>query len=94
MISGSPRRVLDQLVALREETGHFGTLLMGGHDWDRPPALAPIDGAFGDRGDAEVLASRGRHPSEMSESPRAAPPAGEPSAARLPTGGADPPRPT
>ena len=20
----------------REETGHFGTLLMGGHDWDRP----------------------------------------------------------
>jgi alkanesulfonate monooxygenase SsuD/methylene tetrahydromethanopterin reductase-like flavin-dependent oxidoreductase (luciferase family) len=36
MIAGSPRRVLDQLVALREETGHFGTLLMGGHDWDRP----------------------------------------------------------
>jgi hypothetical protein len=28
--------VLDQLVALREETGHFGTLLMGGHDWDKP----------------------------------------------------------
>ena len=36
MIAGSPRRVLDQLVALRDETGHFGTLLMGGHDWDRP----------------------------------------------------------
>jgi alkanesulfonate monooxygenase SsuD/methylene tetrahydromethanopterin reductase-like flavin-dependent oxidoreductase (luciferase family) len=36
IIAGSPRRVLDQLVALREETGHFGTLLMGGHDWDRP----------------------------------------------------------
>lgn len=36
MIAGSPRRVLDHLVALREETGHFGTLLMGGHDWDRP----------------------------------------------------------
>ena len=32
----APRRVLDQLVALREETGHFGTLLMGGHDWDKP----------------------------------------------------------
>jgi hypothetical protein len=28
--------VLEQLVALREETGPFGTLLMGGHDWDRP----------------------------------------------------------
>ena len=36
VIAGSPRRVLDQLVALREETGHFGTLLMGGHDWDKP----------------------------------------------------------
>jgi len=36
IITGSPRRVLDQLVALREETGHFGTLLMGGHDWDKP----------------------------------------------------------
>ena len=36
IIAGSPSRVLDQLVALREETGHFGTLLMGGHDWDQP----------------------------------------------------------
>jgi alkanesulfonate monooxygenase SsuD/methylene tetrahydromethanopterin reductase-like flavin-dependent oxidoreductase (luciferase family) len=36
IIAGSPRRVLDQLVALRDETGHFGTLLMAGHDWDRP----------------------------------------------------------
>ena len=36
IIAGSPRRVLDQLVALRDEIGHFGTLLMGGHDWDRP----------------------------------------------------------
>ena len=36
IISGSPRRVLDQLVALRDETGPFGTLLMAGHDWDRP----------------------------------------------------------
>ena len=32
----SPGRVLDQLVALREETGSFGTLLATGHDWDRP----------------------------------------------------------
>ncbi len=36
VIAGSPRRVLDQLVALREEIGPFGTLLMTGHDWDRP----------------------------------------------------------
>jgi alkanesulfonate monooxygenase SsuD/methylene tetrahydromethanopterin reductase-like flavin-dependent oxidoreductase (luciferase family) len=36
VIAGSPRRVLDQLVALREEVGHFGTLLMSGQDWDQP----------------------------------------------------------
>ena len=36
VIAGSPRRVLDQLVALREDTGPFGTLLMTGHDWDQP----------------------------------------------------------
>ena len=36
VIAGSPRRVLDQLVALRDEIGHFGTLLMAGHDWDQP----------------------------------------------------------
>jgi alkanesulfonate monooxygenase SsuD/methylene tetrahydromethanopterin reductase-like flavin-dependent oxidoreductase (luciferase family) len=36
VIAGNPRRVLDQLVALRDEVGHFGTLLMGGHDWDQP----------------------------------------------------------
>jgi alkanesulfonate monooxygenase SsuD/methylene tetrahydromethanopterin reductase-like flavin-dependent oxidoreductase (luciferase family) len=37
IIAGSPSSVLDQLVALREEIGDFGTLLMAGHDWDRPP---------------------------------------------------------
>ena len=36
VIAGSPRRVLERLVALREESGHFGTLLMTGHDWDDP----------------------------------------------------------
>jgi alkanesulfonate monooxygenase SsuD/methylene tetrahydromethanopterin reductase-like flavin-dependent oxidoreductase (luciferase family) len=36
VIAGGPRRVLDQLVALRDETGPFGTLLMTGHDWDQP----------------------------------------------------------
>jgi len=28
--------VVDQLVALREEIGPFGTLLMSGQDWDQP----------------------------------------------------------
>jgi alkanesulfonate monooxygenase SsuD/methylene tetrahydromethanopterin reductase-like flavin-dependent oxidoreductase (luciferase family) len=36
IVAGSPRRVVDQLVALRDEIGHFGTLLMAGHDWDQP----------------------------------------------------------
>jgi alkanesulfonate monooxygenase SsuD/methylene tetrahydromethanopterin reductase-like flavin-dependent oxidoreductase (luciferase family) len=36
VIAGSARRVLEELVALREESGPFGTLLMTGHDWDRP----------------------------------------------------------
>ena len=36
IIAGTPARVLEQLVALREETGPFGTLLMAGHDWDQP----------------------------------------------------------
>ena len=36
IIAGSPRCVLDQLVALRDEIGPFGTLLMAGHDWDQP----------------------------------------------------------
>jgi alkanesulfonate monooxygenase SsuD/methylene tetrahydromethanopterin reductase-like flavin-dependent oxidoreductase (luciferase family) len=36
IIAGRPEHVLEQLVALREEIGPFGTLLMAGHDWDRP----------------------------------------------------------
>jgi alkanesulfonate monooxygenase SsuD/methylene tetrahydromethanopterin reductase-like flavin-dependent oxidoreductase (luciferase family) len=36
IIAGRSERVLEQLVALREEIGPFGTLLMAGHDWDRP----------------------------------------------------------
>ena len=36
IIAGGPRRVLGQLVALRDEVGHFGTLLMAGHDRDQP----------------------------------------------------------
>ncbi len=36
VISGGPKRVLDQLVALVDEVGGFGTLLMTHKDWDRP----------------------------------------------------------
>ena len=36
VIHGSPRTVLDQLVALRERVGPFGTLLMTGLDWSGP----------------------------------------------------------
>jgi alkanesulfonate monooxygenase SsuD/methylene tetrahydromethanopterin reductase-like flavin-dependent oxidoreductase (luciferase family) len=36
VIAGTPGRVLDRLVALRDEIGPFGTLLMTGHDWDDP----------------------------------------------------------
>jgi alkanesulfonate monooxygenase SsuD/methylene tetrahydromethanopterin reductase-like flavin-dependent oxidoreductase (luciferase family) len=33
---GSPRTVLDKLVAFRDEVGPFGTLLMTGIDWEGP----------------------------------------------------------
>lgn len=34
--AGTPKRVLDQLIALREEVGDFGTLVSVAHDWDDP----------------------------------------------------------
>ena len=33
---GSPKTMLDKLVAFREEVGPFGTLLMTGVDWTGP----------------------------------------------------------
>lgn len=33
---GSPDTVADKLVALRDETGHFGTLTITAHEWDDP----------------------------------------------------------
>ncbi len=36
VISGGPRRVLDKLVALVDELGWFGTLLVTHKDWDNP----------------------------------------------------------
>jgi hypothetical protein len=38
VIYGSPRTVLDELVAFREQVGPFGTLLMTGLDWSGPNA--------------------------------------------------------
>jgi alkanesulfonate monooxygenase SsuD/methylene tetrahydromethanopterin reductase-like flavin-dependent oxidoreductase (luciferase family) len=36
VIYGSPQTFLDKLVALRDEAGPFGTLLMTGLDWSGP----------------------------------------------------------
>ena len=33
VIHGSPAKVTDEILAFREETGDFGTLLYAGHDW-------------------------------------------------------------
>jgi len=37
MIAGSPRTVLDRLIALGDQVGPFGTLVMTAHDWDDGP---------------------------------------------------------
>ena len=36
VISGSPRTVLDRLVAVVDEVGYFGALLVTQKDWDNP----------------------------------------------------------
>jgi alkanesulfonate monooxygenase SsuD/methylene tetrahydromethanopterin reductase-like flavin-dependent oxidoreductase (luciferase family) len=36
VLHGSPQRVLDQLVAIVDEVGPFGTLLLTHKDWDKP----------------------------------------------------------
>src|SRR5262249_35724479 len=36
VLHGSPKRVLDQLVALVDAVGYFGTLLLTHKDWDKP----------------------------------------------------------
>ena len=33
VIAGSVNKVVDQILALRERTGPFGTLVYAGHDW-------------------------------------------------------------
>jgi hypothetical protein len=44
VIHGSPRTVLDKLVALRERVGPFGTLLQIGLDWSGPNEAWERDG--------------------------------------------------
>jgi alkanesulfonate monooxygenase SsuD/methylene tetrahydromethanopterin reductase-like flavin-dependent oxidoreductase (luciferase family) len=44
VIHGSPRTVLDRLVALRERVGPFGTLLQIGLDWSGPNEAWERDG--------------------------------------------------
>jgi alkanesulfonate monooxygenase SsuD/methylene tetrahydromethanopterin reductase-like flavin-dependent oxidoreductase (luciferase family) len=36
VIAGTPQRVADRILALRNEVGAFGTLLYTGHDWIDP----------------------------------------------------------
>ena len=33
VIAGSVNRVVDEILAFREEVGDFGTLVYAGHDW-------------------------------------------------------------
>jgi len=37
IVVGSPKTVLDKLIAFRDDVGPFGTLLMTGYDWDDEP---------------------------------------------------------
>lgn len=44
VIWGTPEKVADDLLAFREETGDFGTLLYAGHDWqDRDLAIRSME---------------------------------------------------
>ncbi|MGH6953687.1 MAG: LLM class flavin-dependent oxidoreductase, partial [Alphaproteobacteria bacterium] len=36
VIAGTVESVVDQILALRESVGHFGTLVYAGHDWIDP----------------------------------------------------------
>ena len=44
VICGTPNSVTDQILAFREETGEFGTLLYAGHDWmDKTLAIQSME---------------------------------------------------
>ena len=59
---GSPKTLLDKLVAFRDEVGPFGTLLMTGLDWSGRNGAweREFDAASGGRGDAEIPSARDR----------------------------------
>ena len=63
---GTVNKVVDQILAMREETGDFGELVYAGMDWVDPsarPALDAVDGRTGDaarqRGDRQAGQDRG-----------------------------------
>lgn len=39
VIHGSPETVAEKLLAIRDEVGHFGNLLLAGHDWVEPEKM-------------------------------------------------------
>ena len=60
VLYGSPKTMLDKLVAFREEVGPFGTLLMTGLDWSGPNEAweREFDAAPCPRSDAEIPPAR------------------------------------
>ncbi len=44
VIWGTPEKVIDELLAFRDQIGNFGTLLYAGHDWaDRKLAVRSME---------------------------------------------------
>ena len=52
VIRGTVNHVVDQILAMREKIGDFGTLLYCGKDWTDPALEPPLDGIDGREGDA------------------------------------------
>ena len=52
VFAGSVNKVVDQILAMREETGDFGELVYAGMDWVDPAARQALDAADGRTGDA------------------------------------------
>ena len=52
MIHGSVNKVVDRILALREEIGDFGEMVYAGMDWVDPGAGEALDDADGRAGDA------------------------------------------
>ena len=52
VIRGTVNHVVDQILAMRETIGDFGTLLYCGKDWTDPALESPLHGTDGREGDA------------------------------------------